>query len=94
MAIAIAIIVFVGAAGWYVITGSIEEYYSPGWYSASTENAQYRNVFVRSPVVVPSRLTINDSVAFAVTDAWIERPTRVEYRWYLIRRELRDSSFG
>ena len=87
------IIALVGGVGWYVISGGIEEFYSPGWFSASTENAKYRRVFVSSPVVMPSRFALNDSVAFAVTDAWIERPTRVRYRWYLIRRETRDSTF-
>lgn len=46
------IIALVGGVGWYVISGGIEEFYSPGWFSASTENAKYRRVFVSSPVVM------------------------------------------
>jgi hypothetical protein len=86
-------LVLLGIAGSWLVSAAVAETYSPGWYSASTENAQYRGVYLKSPIVRPSILAINDSVAWAVTDAWIERPTRVRYRWYLVRRQERDSSY-
>jgi len=86
-------LVLIGALGWRVVAGAIEESYSPGWYAASTENARYRGVFVKSVAVRPSTIVLNDSVAFAVTDAWVERPTRVRYRWFLFRQETKDTTF-
>jgi hypothetical protein len=83
--------VLLGLAGSFLVNRSIDETYSDGWYSASTENARYRGVFVRSPIVVPSRLCTSDSTEARVTDAWIERRTHVEYRWLIVRREVQDS---
>lgn len=93
LGIAIALLTAVGLLGWRTISGRIEEYYSPRWYSASTENAQYRGVYVSSPTVRPSVLHMGDSVVLAITDAWVERPTRVKYRWLLVRQESQDTTF-
>jgi hypothetical protein len=93
VSVALVVVIVLGATGWRALTGAIEESYSAGQYSASTENAQYRGVFVKSPVVHPSSIALNDSVADVVTDAWIERPTHVRYRWFLLRREFKDSTF-
>jgi hypothetical protein len=71
----------------------IEEYYSPGWHSSSTENARYRRAFLASPTIVPGELRLEDSMELRVVDAWVERPTHVEYRWGLWRRELQDPRY-
>jgi hypothetical protein len=79
-------------AAW-VLIGALREEHSPEVRSVSTENAKMREVFVKSPVVRPSLLQLSDAVAYAVTDAWIEHPTRVRYRWFLIPHQTTDSSF-
>ncbi len=93
LGLSLTFLLVAGLLGWRIIMGGIEEYYSPGWYSASTENAQHRGVYVSSPAVQPSMLHTSDSVALAVTDAWVERPTRVSCRWWILRRESQDTTF-
>ena len=93
LGITLTLLLAAGLLGWRIVMGGIEEHYSPGWHSASTENAQYRGVYVSSPAVQPSVLHTSDSVALAVTDAWIERPTRVRYRWWINRRESQDTTY-
>lgn len=87
------VIAGVAGAGCYLVNRGIDETYSSSWQSASTENAKYRKVFVRSPVVIPALLSASDSIDLHVTDAWIERPTHIEYRWLFLREEIQDSAF-
>jgi hypothetical protein len=77
----------------FLVNRAVEEHYSSGWYSETTENAQYREVFVASPIVVPAVLRVGDSVELRVVDAWVERPTHVEYRWLVRRTEVQDSGY-
>ena len=88
-----ATLVLLFAAGAFLVDRSVTVSYSRDWQSASTENAQYRKVFVASPIVEPSRLALNDSLYLAVTDAWVERPTHIEYKWFFARREVSDSGY-
>jgi hypothetical protein len=81
------------ASGCFLINNPIEEYYSRHWHSGGTENAKYRGVFVKSPTIIPGQLRLSDSVELRVTDAWVERPTHVEYRWVFLRREIQDSGY-
>lgn len=80
-------------AGCFVVNRAIDETYSRDWASASTENAKYRRVFVSSPTIAPAVLPATDSIDVHVTDAWIEHPTHVEYRWLFWRREIQDSTY-
>jgi hypothetical protein len=77
----------------WVVNTRIVEFYSRGWTAASTENARLKGVFVASPVIEPARTAVTDSIDLHVTDAWVERPTRVEYRWYVWPRTIQDSSY-
>ena len=81
------------AAGCFFVNRAIDETYSSRWQSASTENAKYRGVFVKSPTIIPGQLQPSDSVELRVVDAWVERPTHIEYRWLFWRREVQDSGY-
>lgn len=93
LVVGIAAIIVIAAGGSYFVGMAVDATYSRDWYSASTENAQYRHVFVKSLTVRPSSLVLNDSVAWTVTDAWIEHPTRVTHPWLIMRREVQDSGY-
>ena len=93
LVVGFATLVLLFAAGAFLIDRSVTLNYSRDWQSASTENAQHRKVFVKSLVAVPSRMSLTDSLDLAVTDAWVERPTRVEYDWFFVRRERSDSGY-
>ena len=91
--VGLAAIIVIAAGGSYLVGMAVDATYSRDWYSASTENAQYRHVFVKSPTVQPSTLVLNDSVAWTVTDAWVEHPTKVVHPWLVMRREVHDSGY-
>jgi hypothetical protein len=82
-----------GMGACFLVNRTVEEAYSSGWYSETTENAQYRKVYVSSPTVVPAALRLGDSVELRVVDAWVERPTHIEYHWLVRRTEVRDSGY-
>ena len=82
-----------GMGACLVVDRAVNEHYSPGWHSETTENAMHRKVFVGSPAVVPAMLRLGGAVELRVVDAWIERPTHVEYRWLVRRTEVQDSGY-
>jgi hypothetical protein len=91
--VGLAIVIVIGFVGSNLVGAAIDATYSSDWYSASTENAQHRHVFVKSVAIAPSLLAMNDSVAWTVTDAWVEHPTKVVRRWLVMRREVQDSGY-
>jgi hypothetical protein len=92
-AVAVIVVVVLFAAGSFLIEQSVVEYYSRDWQSRSTEDAKRRGVFVTVPTVTPAAVAVSDSVEARVADAWVERPTHVVYRWYLLRRVVVDSGY-
>jgi hypothetical protein len=86
-------VLLVCAVGLWVLIGALRETHSSEEYSLNTEHAKARRAFVKSVVVRPSILPLSDAVAYAVTDAWVEHPIRVRYRWYLFPKQAVDSSY-
>jgi len=83
------VLALLGAAAWRVVEVGVTEFYSPGWYSRSSADAQRRGLLIRRPAVVIEPATYRGA-PLRVTDAWIERVTHVEHPFYLWRRVVRD----
>lgn len=81
------------SGGCFLVTRAIDETYSSDWRSTSSDHARRRGVFVAMPVVVPAVLRASDAMDWRVTDAWVERPTHVAYRWLFLRQEIQDSAY-
>ena len=88
-AIMVAVPVFIA---WNVVMGGVTEFYSPGWYARSSTEAAARGLLRARPVVVPRRHFFHGD-SLTIDDAWVEQATHVEYRWYLLRREIRDPRY-
>ena len=86
-------VIVLWVAGSFLMEQGVEEYYSRGWQSTSTRDAQLREVFVTAPAVMPAAVAVSDAVEAWVTDAWVERLTHIEYRWHLVRRVVVDSGY-
>ena len=71
---------------------SVNGYYSPGWTSQSSSEARARGILISTPVVATPQLQ-SDTIPVKVVDAWIEEVTRLEYRFYLIEREVREGRY-
>lgn len=80
-------------AGWFLVSRAIDETYSSDWRSSSSSDASRRGVFVSSLVVTPAVVSASRTVDLRVTDAWVERPTHIAYRWVFLRREVKDSTY-
>lgn len=86
-------IALLGPAGCFLVSRAIDETYSRDWRSTSSEDANRRGLFVSSPVIVPAVVAVSPAVDLRVTDAWVERPTHIEYRWIFARQEVKDSAY-
>ncbi len=71
---------------------SVESYYSPEWTSSSSADARARGVFTASPVVATPVIRVG-AFEVTVTDAWVEEVTRYEYKYFLVKRELREGRY-
>ena len=69
-----------------------ESYYSPYWTSSSSDDARARGVFVASPVIATPVIEV-DGFQATVTDAWVEEVTRIEYKYFLFDREVREGRY-
>lgn len=72
---------------WRVVYVGVTEHYSPDWHSASSADAARRGTLVRRLAVRHDPMTFGGAPV-RVTDAWAERVTRVEYPYFLWRREV------
>jgi len=89
----VAVVVLLVAAGSFMVVRAVDEFYSPDWRSTSSGEAKRNGVFVAAPTVIPAAVAVSDSVEMHVTDAWVERPTHVHYRWGLISHVVVDSGY-
>ena len=83
------LLLFLGLAAGQLITVSITEFYSPGWHSSSSGDAEQRGVLIVRLPVTPDSITL-DGQRLAVHEAWVEPQTHVTYRYFLFRRLVRD----
>jgi hypothetical protein len=89
----VAVIGLLWSAGCFVVSRAIDETYSAGWRSSTSNDARRRGVFVSSPVVKPAVVAASGAVDLRVIDAWVEHPTHIEYTWVFLRHEVRDSTY-
>ncbi len=84
----IAGLVSLAAAGlWRVIHVGVVEYYSASWTATSSVDAEARGILLERLHVSPRQLSYRGDTLM-IEDAWVERLTRTEYRWFLVRREV------
>jgi hypothetical protein len=88
-----ASVLIVGGGSSLLISRAVDQTYSADWRSSSSSDAARRGVLISSPVIMPAVASASDAVDLRVTDAWVERPTHVEYRWLFMRREVKDSAY-
>ena len=70
----------------------IQERYSRDWNAASSADAEARGILQARPVITPATVQyLGDSLSFV--DAWVEQVTRIEYPWYLFRREVKEPRY-
>jgi hypothetical protein len=62
------------------------------WTSTSAADARRRGVLVGEPVVTTPVIQA-DSFQAAVTDAWVEEVTHLEYRFLFFKREVREGRY-
>jgi len=92
-AICVAVVALLLGVGSFMVMQGVDEYYSRDWQSTSSNDAKRKGVFVAAPAVMPAAVAVSDSVEMHVTDAWVERPTHVHYRWGLVSQVLVDSGY-
>jgi hypothetical protein len=83
------LLVCLGLAARQLITVSLTEFYSPGWHSSSSRDAEQRGVLLARLPVTPDSITLGGQ-RLAVEEAWVEPQTHVIYRYFLFRRLVRD----
>ena len=69
-----------------LITAGVDEYYSPGFHSASTAHARERGVLL-APVVVGDSVLRWRGREYRVREAWVEDQQQVYYRALFFRRD-------
>lgn len=84
---AAGVVTVVALALWRVVDVTAREF-RVSRPSASAEEAAARGVLVARPAVAPETVRVAGSPLRA-REAWIEEETRVDYRWYLVRRDVR-----
>lgn len=75
-----------------VVVAAVVETYSPDWASTSSTDAAKRGLLRARPVVAPQVLVYRGD-SLRIVDAWVEQVTRVEYKWLLLRQELREARY-
>lgn len=85
-----ALLIFAAIAG-QLLSVAIDEKYSPGWHSHSADEAKQRGVSLERIPTSPDSISL-DGQRLKVREAWIEPQTHVEYRFYVFRRLIRDST--
>lgn len=73
-----------------LVVGSVVEAYSPGWHSPTSAIAEEKRLLIARVAVQPDRVLLNGAEVEPL-EAWVEPATRVEYRFFLFPRTIRDS---
>ena len=82
----VAILIGLLGVGVYVVQVGIMEFYSGRAPSFSIDEAGERGILVSLPTI-ESKEASTGRFRFRVKEAWIEAITRVEYKFFLLRRE-------
>ena len=93
VAISVGVMLLDVLTGNFLVTRAITEFYSPRWRSENSMQAKARGVFVHDVSIIPAAVPIADAVDLRVIDAWVERPTRIKYRWFVLPTEIQDSTY-
>lgn len=93
LTVAVLVVLAALLTGSFLVTRTIDEFYSPDRRSENSMQAKARGVFVHDVSILPAAVPIADAVDLRVIDAWVERPTRVRYRWNVLPTEIQDSAF-
>lgn len=80
-------LVVAGAVAQHVMN-SIMEFYSPGFISSSSADAERSGVLVKRPMVLDSVVPVRTG-EIRVRDLWVEDVTRIEHRFLFWRRVVR-----
>ena len=83
----ILLLILGGALVFFLIDSAIVEEYSPSWTSYSIEEAKKNGVFISQPVLENNTIELN-GFKYPIREAWIERSTRIEYKWIFIRQRI------
>lgn len=87
----LALVLLAFAAAQLVAVG-VTEYYSRAWHAASSTDAVARGI-LRARPALPVRDVRFEGAPLHVRDAWVEQATRIEYRWYLWRRQVLEPRY-
>ena len=85
-----ALLILAVIAGQFIFV-SIAETYSPGWHSHSADEARQRGLLLARVPTSPDSVSL-DGERLKVREAWVEPQTHVNYRFFVLRRLIRDST--
>lgn len=85
--IVIATLILLAFTAHQLINVAVDENYSPTYMSYSIEESKKTGRFVSQPQI-QSPVIESDGLKYHVENAWIEQSTRIEYKWFFIRRTI------
>lgn len=89
------VVVALGVAAlvaWRVVDVSATEYFSHAAHATSSVDAEERGI-LRARPAVPARDFAYEGRHLHIRDAWIEQVTRLDYRFYVWPREIREPAY-
>jgi hypothetical protein len=89
--VTVAVLLILAAIAGQIISVSIAESYSPGWHSHSAAEARDRGLLLAQVPTSPDSVSL-DGQQLKVREAWVEPQTHVKYRFFVLRRLIRDST--